>query len=100
MEFHERLTQLRRKRRITQKDLAEKLGYSYSSICNYETKRNEPNINDLIKLADVFDVSLDYLVCRNRSYLELKNGSCVILSKFTEEEIEQFTDLLYKLLEE
>lgn len=100
MEFHERLKLLRKKKGITQKKLAEKLGYGYTAICNYESKRNEPNIRDLIKLADVFDVSLDYLVCRDRTYLEMINGNYMIISKFTEEEIVQFKSLIYRLMEE
>ncbi len=60
-----RLKELRKKNNLTQKEVAEKLiitpnGYSY-----YENNINEPNIETLCKLADLYNVSLDYLVGRN-----------------------------------
>ena len=43
--------------------MANILGYGYTAISNYESGRNEPSINDLKKIADFFNVSLDYLLC-------------------------------------
>lgn len=68
MEFKDRLKMLRRNymvdgKRLTQEKLGNVLGYKYTSVSNYESGRNEPCIRDLIKLANFFDVSLDYLVC-------------------------------------
>jgi len=68
MEFKDRLKMLRRSyivdgKRLTQEKLGNVLGYKYTSVSNYESGRNEPCIRDLVKLANFFDVSLDYLVC-------------------------------------
>lgn len=38
------------------------LGYKYTAISNYESGRNKPSIDNLIKLADFFEVSIDELV--------------------------------------
>jgi len=65
MEFRERLKTLRKQKGITQSDLAEILNYGYTAISNYESGRNEPSIKDLKKIAQFFDVSLDYLLCVN-----------------------------------
>lgn len=48
----------------TQKQLAEKLGGTKSMVTNYETGYSLPDIFTLIKLADIFDVTLDELVGR------------------------------------
>ncbi len=68
MEFRERLKFLRENyyvngKKLTQTQLANILGYGYTAISNYESGRNEPSISDLKKIADFFNVSLDYLLC-------------------------------------
>ncbi len=68
MEFRERLKFLRENylvkgKKLTQTQLASILGYGYTAISNYESGRNEPSIRDLKKIADFFNVSLDYLLC-------------------------------------
>ena len=49
---------------MTQGELAEMLGGKKSLVCNYENGRSVPDISVLIKLADIFDVTLDELVGR------------------------------------
>lgn len=60
--FPERLRDLRKDRNLSQSDLAETLGYSCSSISNYETGKHEAGYDTLITLAKFFDVSIDYLL--------------------------------------
>lgn len=60
--FKEILRELRMGKKLTQASLAHHLQYGASAITNYESGRNEPDIKNLIKLADFFDVSLDYLI--------------------------------------
>ena len=62
MEFPKRLKALRKEKKLTQTKLASKLHYGYTAIANYESGRNEPNIRDLTKLANILNVSIDYLV--------------------------------------
>lgn len=61
MEFSQRLRQLRLEKNLLQKQIATQLGYNYTVITNYESGRNEPRIKDLKKLAQILDVSMDYL---------------------------------------
>ncbi|MBQ7643189.1 MAG: helix-turn-helix transcriptional regulator [Clostridia bacterium] len=63
-----RLKELRTDKGLTQKQLAEKLILSKNIICEYEKGRSEPNIDTLIKLADLFDCSIDYLVGRTDDF--------------------------------
>ena len=62
MEF--RLKELRKKRKISQLKLALDLNMSQNSISRYETGEREADYETLIKFADYFDVSLDYLLGR------------------------------------
>ena len=51
---------------LTQSELAAKLNGKKSLVSNYENGYSTPDIKTLIKLADIFDISLDELVGRNR----------------------------------
>ena len=63
--FSQRLRFLRKKHRMTQKELADILHYGHTAIVNYESGRNQPSLQDLVKLADFFDVSTDFLLGRS-----------------------------------
>ena len=65
MRFARILKDLREDRDITRKDLATALNISVSTLGMYEQGRREPNIDMLIKMADYFDVSIDFLVGRS-----------------------------------
>ena len=71
MRFGRILQDLREDRDITRKDLASALSISVSTLGMYEQGRREPNIDMLIKMANFFDVSLDFLV--GRSYKNENN---------------------------
>ena len=64
-EFSERLKELRLGCALTQKGLAENIGMHERGIQSYELADREPTLGKLIKLADFFNVSLDYLVGRS-----------------------------------
>jgi len=59
-----RLKELRKKKKITQLRLALELNTNQNTISRYETGEREPGLNELIKIADFFDVSIDYLLER------------------------------------
>ena len=65
MRFARILQDLREDRDISRKDLALVLNISVSTLGMYEQGRREPNIDMLIKMADYFDVSIDFLVGRS-----------------------------------
>ena len=60
--FAERLKTERKNNNITQTQLAEKLYLDRSSISKYESGKQIPETPTLEKLADFFDVSIDYLL--------------------------------------
>lgn len=57
-----RIGDLRRARGMRQSELAEAVGVSASAIGMYEQGRREPDLHMLLKLARLFDVSVDYLI--------------------------------------
>lgn len=59
-----RLREIRKNHGISQLKLALDLNMSQNTISRYETGEREPGINELIKIADYFNVSIDYLVGR------------------------------------
>lgn len=63
-----RIKELRLERGWRQKDVADLLGISPQSFCNYENWVNKPEPEMLIRLADLFEVSIDYLLCRADEY--------------------------------
>lgn len=57
-----RIRELRRARRVTQLKMAMDLDMSQNTISRYESGEREPGIAELIRIADYFHVSIDYLV--------------------------------------
>lgn len=59
-----RLKELRLAKGMTQSEVAKVIGYSSLSYSRYEKGEREPDISTLCKLADFFEVSVDYLLGR------------------------------------
>lgn len=62
--FSVRLKELRLKKGLTQTELGEKVGVKQSTFTNWENGKREPSFENLIKLADLLEVSLDSLFGR------------------------------------
>ena len=60
--FSEKLAELRKEKGLSQVGLAQKLGVDPSTIAKYETGDRLPDIFMLLKIADCFDVSTDFLL--------------------------------------
>jgi transcriptional regulator with XRE-family HTH domain len=60
----ERIKELRKSKNLTQKQLAEILNVKSQTMQMFEYGTRRPKLENLITLADYFDVSLDYLVGR------------------------------------
>ena len=55
-----KLKYLRKIKRLSQQELADKVGITRSTISNYELGRRTPHLKDLQRFCKVFDVGLDY----------------------------------------
>lgn len=63
-----KLKELREEINLTQKQLGERIGYSQRTISSWENDIAQPNIDNLKKLADFFEVTIDYLVEREDDF--------------------------------
>lgn len=63
--FNEHLKLLRKNKGFTQKYMAEQIGIALRNYQKYESNEQLPAFEPLIKIADVLDISLDYLVGRS-----------------------------------
>ena len=60
--FSDRLKELRKSKGITQKSIAEHFGMVEQAYQKYEYGKHKPNSEQIIKLAEYFNVSTDYLL--------------------------------------
>ena len=63
--FSERVCALRKEFRYKQREMAEVCGITLRSYQAYEYQRSYPDVPGLVRLADFFNVSLDYLMGRS-----------------------------------
>lgn len=63
--IHERIKELRQARHMTQVELAKEMGLTKQCVCNWENGNIAPSIEMLMRLADFFCVSTDYLLGRD-----------------------------------
>ena len=66
MAFGKNLAMLREDNNLSRKDFAKILNISYSNLSKYETDERLPSHDILLKIADYFDVSIDYLLGRSK----------------------------------
>lgn len=62
MELKERLKKLRRERGLTQQEVADRIGVNHVTISGYERGVRKPQFKEADALADLYDVSLEYLL--------------------------------------
>ena len=62
--FSERLQELKKSRGVMQKDVAIAIGVPLRTYQRYEYGEGEPQLSTLIKIADFYGVTLDYLAGR------------------------------------
>lgn len=55
-----KLQQLRKGRKLTQQELADKMGVTRATISNYEVGRRAPHLSELKRFAEFYGVGLDY----------------------------------------
>lgn len=81
-----RLKEMRYRRGCTQQEIADQLSISRSAYSTYETGRHDFPLDGLILLADYYDVSLDYLICRSdipKCDIELSPEELLLLKNFS-----------------
>lgn len=64
MKYGNRIAELREQKGWTQEELATTIGISRAALSHYEKNRRKPDFETLTQLADLFQVSIDYLIGR------------------------------------
>lgn len=63
--FNKRLREIRMKNKFTQQTMADKLGISLNAYQKYEQAERSPSLECLVAIADILNISTDYLLCRD-----------------------------------
>ena len=69
VDFSQRLKKVRMDRHLTQAQVARKIGVTASMVSSYETDIRLPSYDVMIRIADLFGVSVDYLLGRDSQRL-------------------------------
>ena len=85
MEFKYRLRNLRIEKNLTGEQLANAIGVKKTTISTWENGKAFPEIGTLIKLANYFDVSIDYILGRNNA----TSNDKTILDNLIDEQLEK-----------
>ena len=70
MKLHEKIYRLRTEKKMSQGDLAEILDVSRQSVSKWETGASIPDLDKLVKMSDLFGVTMDYLVREEREAVQ------------------------------
>lgn len=70
--FQIRLKELREQNNLSQKRLSQKMNVAQSTVAMWENGKNKPEFNTLLRLAEIFGVSVDYLT-GNDEYQDTSN---------------------------
>lgn len=104
MDFSERLKNLRKQANFTQVEVAEKLGISQPAYASWERGVKKPTQENLVKIAQILNVSVDYLVGNSEEKSdELDNIELLFRMNskgLTEEEKKVFKRELIEFMEE
>jgi len=87
MSFGDRLKEVRTKKNLTQKQLADMLGVQNTTIANYETEVSSPKEEVLLKIFDVLNVSPNFLFQDSFNEKIIDTNSCNISCTPKEKEI-------------
>ena len=100
-----RLIELRKEKKLTQEQVAQYLNMTQSTYQHYENGRAEPSIDTILKLADFYQVSVDYLLEREYNneigYLTNEQKNIVfVIKKLNDENLNKTLSATLKLLDE
>ena len=100
MEFAERLKTLRKQVKLTQAQIAEKLNISQQAYASWERGVKKPTQENLVKIAQILNVSVDYLVEKSDELDNIELLFRMNSKGLTEEEKKVFKRELIEFMEE
>lgn len=94
--FPQILKQLRTAKGMTQADLADVLKVSRSTIAGYEARYNQPDYDKLVQIADLYNVTVDFLLSGEIKCPQDSNARLYSDKVLNQQLIEAFQPLPYK----
>ncbi|GGB41375.1 hypothetical protein GCM10011409_18610 [Lentibacillus populi] len=91
--FGERLRELRKEKKLTMKELGKIFSLAESTISGYESGTRKPDIDQVKKFADYFDVQTDYLLGRSNN----KKGGAPYTTPLTEKDEKDIAKRMEKM---
>ena len=90
-----RIAELRKKRDMTQFEIADRLGISYQAVSNWERGNSMPDIAKLPELAEIFGVTVDEILGGGNPVVEkVTAGEPVQPADYTREELKEAAEVL------
>lgn len=96
MEFAERLKTLRKQVKLTQAQIAEKLDISQQAYASWERGAKKPTQENLVKIAQVLNVSVDYLVGNSEEKKENELDNVELLFRLNSEGLTEDEKAVFK----
>jgi transcriptional regulator with XRE-family HTH domain len=94
MTIGERLKRLRENLAVSQSTVAKALGLAVSTLSQYETDKSKPDAEILVRIADYYDTSIDYICGRDCASVPTKNDRLLIFGeKLTRDDLRKFAFL-------
>ena len=90
-----KIRELRQQEQLTQKEVADKIYNVQRNVSNWENGTSEPDCESLVKLANLFDVSLDELFNRDyddNEYMALYQNNTSTIKKKVIKEIDKLNE--------
>ena len=95
MNFGENLKKLRKRANLSQSDLAKQLNINQYNISYWEIGRSEPNIEQIIKLSEILNVPIDYLLGKNEILTSNDKDFQIVINHFKQDiEDEMLNELI------
>ena len=93
--FGEKIKDLRKEKTLTQKEMAQALSITVSTLSHWECDYQEPSFKDVVMLANYFDVSTDYLLGKSDDFgnISVKTETAPAHPKESQELLDIFDSL-------
>ena len=88
----DRLKEIRKTKNISQQDLADKLFVSDKTVSSWENNRTEPNLDMVVKICDILDISVGHLLYENTDRNAIETEIKVKLEKEEYQSLKTFFD--------
>lgn len=100
MNLGNRIADIRKKKKWTQNDLASKLFVADKTVSSWESNRTEPSLETIMRLSELFDCSISYLLYGNTRKSNIETEIKIKTTKFEYKKLQSFLENNAKFLNE